>query len=81
MARAWLAGLGLAWLALPAHAGLVQGTVQDEAGRPLAGVAVTVESGTPAHRVSVWSDADGRFATPPLAAPGPFRVQARRVVV
>jgi len=79
VARAWLAGLGLAWLALPAHAGLVQGTVQDEAGRPLAGVAVTVESGTHAHRVSVWSDADGRFATPPLAAPGPFRVQARRV--
>ena len=62
-----------------AAAARIAGSVRDGAGAPLAGAQVTVQSGEPAHRVSVWSDAAGRFATPELADAGPFTVRARRI--
>ena len=55
------------------------GRVHDRAGAPLVGAQVTVQSGEPAHRISVWSDADGRFATPELPSRGPWTVRARRI--
>jgi streptogramin lyase len=78
--RRWLRALGLGLLiAGPAEAARIHGSVSDPSGAPLVGALVTVESGAPAHRVSVWSDARGAFATPELAAPGPFLVRARRI--
>lgn len=65
--------------ALDADAERIRGSVRDDAGAALAGALVTVESGDPAHRISVWSDDAGRFATPELTSAGPFRVNARRI--
>ena len=62
-----------------AMAARIEGSVRDGAGAPLVGAQVTVQSGEPAHRLSVWSDAAGRFATPELADAGPFSVRARRI--
>ena len=57
----------------------IRGSVRDRAGAPLVGAQVTVQSGAPAHRISVWSDAEGRFATPELPSRGPWTVRARRI--
>jgi streptogramin lyase len=46
---------------------------------PVVGAMVTFQRGDPAHRVTVFSDADGRFQTPELATPGDTRIQVRRV--
>ena len=43
-----------------AMAARIEGSVRDGAGAPLVGAQVTVQSGEPAHRLSVWSDAAGR---------------------
>jgi streptogramin lyase len=57
----------------------IRGSVRDRAGAPLAGAQVTVQSGEPAHRITVWSEADGSFATPELPVRGPWTVRARRI--
>jgi len=75
-ALALLAGLVLA---SGAAAERITGRVMDEAGSAVAGALVTVQSGEPAHRLTVWSDGAGAFATPELDAPGPYRVLARRI--
>jgi streptogramin lyase len=72
------AGAGV-WPEAAAAAETIGGVVRDEAGAPLVGALVTVESGEPAHRITVWSDAEGRFVTPELPGPGPYRVLARRI--
>ena len=76
--RGWRRGLcALLLLASAAHAERITGRVQDEAGAPLAGAQLTLASGEPAHRISVWSAADGGFASPELDA-GSYLVRARR---
>jgi virginiamycin B lyase len=62
-----------------AAADAIRGRVLDRAGAPLVGAQVTVQSGEHAHRISVWSDAEGRFATPELPSRGPWTVRARRI--
>jgi streptogramin lyase len=62
-----------------AAAEAIRGSVRDRTGAPLVGAQVTVQSGEPAHRISVWSDAEGRFATPELPSRGPWTVRARRI--
>jgi virginiamycin B lyase len=66
-------------LAGSASAERIEGSVQDRSGAPLVGARVTVQSGEPAHRITVWSDAAGRFATPELPGAGAWTVQARRI--
>jgi virginiamycin B lyase len=56
----------------------IRGTVRDAKG-PLAGAQVTLESGEPAHRISLWAGDDGAFASPPLPSAGPWTVRARRI--
>ncbi len=74
-----LAVFGLA--ALPAAANDVQrwnGRVVDDQGGALAGVAVTLQSGTPAHRISVFSQPDGGFSAE-VPVDTAFTVTARRI--
>ncbi|MEN8159029.1 MAG: carboxypeptidase regulatory-like domain-containing protein [Myxococcota bacterium] len=78
MRNAWIV-LAAGLLAQGAGAERIHGMVRDAAGHALAGVAVTVESGAPLHRLSVFTDDAGAFATPPLPPGGPYRVQARRI--
>jgi streptogramin lyase len=56
----------------------VSGRVHDGE-TPVVGAMVTFQRGAPAHRVTVFTDADGRFRTPPLEAPGDTRIQVRRI--
>jgi streptogramin lyase len=46
---------------------------------PVVGAMVTLQRGDPAHRVTVFSDADGRFQTPPLEPAGDTLIQVRRI--
>src|SRR5262249_60081296 len=57
----------------------VHGGVLGPAGEPVVGAFVTFSRGDPAHRVTVWTDERGRFATPPLADPGPTALAVRRI--
>jgi streptogramin lyase len=61
------------------HGAGVQGRVVDDLGEPIAGAMLTLRSGLPFHELTVFSDADGRFAMPPLLTPEPARLRARRV--
>ena len=54
------------------------GTVRDGSGAPLAGVYVTLQHQLPAHRISVLSQADGRFSAVVPAESG-YVVTARRI--
>ncbi len=71
--------LALLALAASVRAEPISGSVRDGAGAPLAGAQVTAESGEPAHRVSVFADAAGRFTMPELGTASVFAVRARRV--
>jgi streptogramin lyase len=73
-AFALLAGLGAG-----ASAERIRGSVSDGSGEPLVGALVTLQSGEPAHRISVWTDAEGRFESPELPTAGPWAVSARRI--
>jgi len=57
----------------------LHGRVASAAGEPVVGAMVTFEGGDPPHAVTVFSDAEGRFATPPLLAPPPWTVRVRRI--
>jgi streptogramin lyase len=57
----------------------VRGAVLAMDGTPIVGARVTFQRGEPAHRVTVMSDARGRFDTPPLTTPGPATIVARRI--
>jgi streptogramin lyase len=57
----------------------VRGRVHDGEGNPVVGAMVTFQRGEPAHRVTVFSDRQGRFATPPLSTPGEAIIQVRRI--
>ncbi|TMA35658.1 MAG: hypothetical protein E6J87_02995 [Deltaproteobacteria bacterium] len=57
----------------------VHGAVLGPAGEPVVGAFVTFQRGDPAHRITVWTDERGRFATPPLADPGPTLLAVRRI--
>ena len=73
----------LAWLLLgaasPTRAEPITGSIRDAQGGALAGALVTVQWGEPAQRVSVWSGADGAFATPALDGSASYSVRARRI--
>jgi streptogramin lyase len=79
MRHAWIGWMAMLLLPQVAPAEPFRGTVRDEAGRALPGVAVTVQAGEPAYRLSVWSDAAGAFEVPSIESEGPYRVQARRI--
>ncbi len=57
----------------------LRGAVLAKDGTPIVGARVTFQRGEPAHRVTVFSDARGRFDTPPLTTPGPATILARRI--
>src|SRR2546430_17655711 len=58
----------------PAH---LAGRVTDDAGRPVVGALVTARHLALARETTVYADADGRWAMPPLE-PGRYHVRARR---
>jgi streptogramin lyase len=62
----------------PAEAARFGGRIHDVAGAPLAGAMVSFSHGSPLHVVTVYTDEDGRYASPELAGPAPFRVRVRR---
>ncbi len=71
---------GVPTAATSAEAGpTLTGTVTDSTGVPIVGAMVSVSTGKPAHRITVFSDHQGRFATPPLDGAGPYDVRARRI--
>jgi len=76
-----LAGPLLALALLPAAdaAGSFRGHLKSRDGTPVVGARVTVSAGAPSHGVTVFSDATGRYATPPLLSPGPYDVRVRRI--
>ncbi len=77
--RAPLLGLALAALcAGPADAGRFGGRVHDAAGAPLAGAMISISHGDPLHVVTVYSDEAGRYRSPELAGPSPYRIRVRR---
>lgn len=71
--------------ALPARAGVpipekvLSGRVLDEHRQPVAGALVSIASQQPVHRVSVWTDATGRYRTPALVLEPPYDVRVRRL--
>jgi len=76
-----VAALLVAGLLAPGAAGeasRVAGAVTGEDGEPVVGAHVTFEHGSPAHRVTVTSDAEGRFRTPSLEA-DTARIRVRRI--
>jgi streptogramin lyase len=74
--------IGIAILSCPGSAGAarVVGSVADAAtGQPVAGAMLSFVRGSPAHSITVFTDAAGRFASPELA-PGPdLAVRVRRI--
>ena len=70
---------GLLMFAAPIHAERITGHVRDATGAPIPGAAVTLSWGEPAQHLSVWSDAEGAFASPELAAGPAYGVRARRI--
>lgn len=76
-------GLALLLLSLPAHASDARRffgriTSADD-GRPVAGAMVTFGHGDPGHFVTVFSDAQGRYVSPPLARAAGYSVRVRRI--
>jgi streptogramin lyase len=65
--------------ATPATSASLHGRVTAADGAPVVGAMVTVQAGDPAHGVTVFSDADGHYATPELISPGPYVVRVRRI--
>jgi len=64
--------------AAPAEAGRFGGRVHDAAGGPLAGAMVSFSHGDPLHVVTVFTDEAGRYVSPELAGPMPYRIRVRR---
>jgi streptogramin lyase len=65
--------------AASADSSVFAGTVKNADGGALAGAMVTLRHGDPSHAVTVWTDADGRFRTPPVELEGPPQLRVRRV--
>ncbi len=65
----WVAGMvaGLGLVSSPAAAGVLAGTVRDVDG-PVIGAMVTVQHGDPIYALTVFTDTEGFFRTPELAA-------------
>ena len=64
--------------AAPAEAGRFGGRVHDAAGGPLAGAMVSFSHGDPLHVVTVFTDEAGRYVSPELAGPTPYRIRVRQ---
>src|SRR5262245_35466432 len=63
-----------------AAGGGVSGSVADAAtGEPIAGAMVTFRRGTPAHAITVYTDAGGRFAAPVVESGPGLSVRVRRI--
>jgi hypothetical protein len=60
-------------------AAVFEGRVRDADGHAVEGAMVTFVRGDPAHRVTVFSDARGRFRAPVPASPGVYGVRVRRI--
>jgi streptogramin lyase len=56
-----------------------EGRVSDVHGGPVEGALVTLSVGSPAHVVTVFSDADGRFQSPDIRTPGAVKGRVRRL--
>jgi streptogramin lyase len=57
----------------------VGGRLRSADGSAVEGALVSFQRGEPAHRVTVFSDADGRFRAPASVAPGTWQLRVRRV--
>ncbi|HKJ25764.1 MAG TPA: hypothetical protein VKB65_13140, partial [Myxococcota bacterium] len=77
LAAAWLAAAFLAPGVADAHS--FQGRVASAEGRAVVGAMVTVQSGEPAHALTVFSGEDGRYETPELVSAPPYLVRVRRI--
>jgi streptogramin lyase len=75
----WLLALGLPSAARALETGSFRGEVRDQQGAALAGAMVTFTRGTPAHSLTVYSDAQGRFRTPPLPAGAGYALRVRHL--
>ena len=64
--------------AAPAEAGRFGGRVHDAAGGSLAGAMVSFSHGDPLHVVTVFTDEAGRYVSPELAGPTPYRIRVRQ---
>ncbi len=57
----------------------IAGVVTGEDGVAIPGAMVSVGSGSPEHRMTVFSDEMGHFETPVLEGDGPFALRVRRI--
>jgi len=57
----------------------IAGIVTGQDGAAIPGAMVSVGAGSPEHRVTVFTDHVGHFATPGLEGEGPFGVRVRRI--
>jgi streptogramin lyase len=58
---------------------VLAGRVVDEHGQAVAGAQVSIASAAPVHRVSVFTDSSGRYATPVVRLTPPFELRVRRL--
>jgi streptogramin lyase len=84
MRRSFLALASLGVLALAAPADAAQearfaGRVQERGGAPVEGAMVTWLRGDPLHAVTVFTERDGRYRTPPLDGSERYTVRVRRI--
>jgi streptogramin lyase len=68
-------------MSVPAHSAPDATAVRvvDEAGAPIVGVMVTLRRGEPRHDITVFSDAEGRFALPGVEPGEAHVLRARRI--
>ncbi len=65
--------------AVPVPEKVLSGRVVDEFGQPVAGALLSIASAPPVHRISVWTDRSGHYATPVIRLAPPYQVRVRRV--
>lgn len=70
---------GLLLSPAPGFSAQFGGVVANAAGAPIGGAMVTFMHGSPSHETTVFSEPDGRYATPELTGTGPWKIRARHI--